>query len=388
MKTSRPYIPLAKPYISAKDKQNVIDALESGWITLGPKTRVFEEKLEEYTGATHAVAVSSATAGLHLALVAAGIGKGDQVIAPTFTFAATINPVIHVGATPVLVDIRKDTYNIDLDEVEKNINSKTKAIIPVHYAGQAVDMDRLYDIAKRHNLVVIEDAAHAIGSMYKKAMIGNTKHMAVFSFHPIKNITTGDGGAVVTNSKEYADNVRLNRLHGMDKEAWRRFDKSGSWYYEITSPGYKYNMTDISASLGISQLSRIEQFIKKREKIAAFYTETFSSIEEITVPAVKKNIRHAWNLYSIVLDVDQLNISRNELIEELKKFAIGASVYFMPLHLHPYYQKTFSWKKGSFPVSEWVYKRLVCIPMYPKMTMKDASYVAKSLISIVNSNKK
>jgi len=382
------YIPLSKPFFGKEEKAAVAKAMDSGWVTLGPKTFEFEESFKKYVAAKYAVGVSSATAGLHLAMIVANIKKGDEIIAPTFTFAATINPALHLGAKPVLVDIKKDTFNIDTDLIEKKITKKTRAIVPVHYAGQTVNMDQVMSLARKYKLLVIEDAAHALGSKYKNKSAGSIGDMTVFSFHPIKNITTGDGGMVTTNNKSFDELMRLYRLHGMNKEAWKRLSKTGNWYYEITVPGYKYNMTDIAASIGIEQLKKLKIFNKKRKVLKDLYSKEFKEIPEITVPFVHKDSEHAWNLYSILLDIESLKISRNDFIEELKKYNIGSSVYFMPLHLHPYYKKILGYKKGDFPNAEWVYERILSIPLYPAMSTSDVLYVARTIKSIIKKYKK
>lgn len=384
----RAYIPLSAPVLEKEEKKAVTEALSSGWVTLGPKTAEFEDVFRTYIGARYAVAVSSATAGIHLACIAAGVGPGDEVIAPAFTFAATINPVIHVGAKPVLVDIRKDTYNIDVSLIEKAITKKTKAIIPVHYAGQAADMDPIISLAKKYNLIVIEDAAHALGTTYKGKTIGSFGDMSVFSFHPIKNITTGDGGMVTTSNEDYDKNIRLNRLHGMNKEAWKRFTQAGSWYYEITSAGFKYNMTDISAVIGIEQMKKLNKFLFKRREYARMYTDEFMTIDEIRTPYIDPNGEHSWNLYSVLLDISKLSISRDAFIEELKKFSIGASVYFLPLHMHPYYRDTYGFQKGQFPNAEWVYERILSLPLSPKMAESDVRYVARIVKKLIHELRK
>jgi len=385
MKTQK-FIPLSQPNFSSAEKTAVIKAFDSGWVTLGPKTAEFEVRFAKYVGAKYAVAVSSATAGLHLAIITAGVGREDEVIAPVFTFAATINPVIHEGGTPVLVDIDKKTFTIDTKKVERFITKKTKAIIPVHYGGGVVDMDAIVKLARKYKLVIIEDAAHAVASTYKGKRIGTIGDMTVFSFHPIKNITTGDGGMVTTDNEEYAAKIRLLRLHGMNKEAWKRFSKSGSWYYEITAPGYKYNMTDISAVIGIEQLKRLPKFQQKRKEIIGEYTKAFSKHPLISVPFIPEYTGHAWNLYSILLDVGKLDVSRNEFIELLKEKNIGSAVYFTPLHFHPYYRDTYKLKQGDFPNAEWVYERIVNLPMSSKMTINDARHVIKSVLDVLASH--
>lgn len=382
------FIPISKPTLGKEEKKAVLAAMDSGWITLGPKTSEFENSFKKYVGAKYAIAVSSATAGIHLSLIAAGIKEGDEVIAPVFTFAATINPILHLRAKPVLVDVDKKTFNINIEKIKKKITKKTKAIIPVHYAGQPVQMDDLMKLAKENALTIIEDAAHSLGASYKNLKIGTIGDMTVFSFHPIKNITTGDGGMVTTNNEKLEEVLRLYRLHGMNKEAWKRLSKAGNWYYEITVPGYKYNMTDIAASMGLEQLKKLDDFNKKRTDIAEIYNKEFSDVEGITIPYIKENVKSCWNLYSILLDIDHLRISRNEFIEQLKKNNIGSSVYFMPLHMHPYYQEVLGYKSGDFPIAEWAYERILSIPLYPEMSKKDVLYVTGTIKSLIHKYKK
>lgn len=382
------FIPLSRPCFGEEEKNAVIKAMDSGWVTFGPKTLEFEKNFKKFVKSRYAAATSSATSGLHLAMIAAGITKGDEVIAPVFTFAATINPAIHLGAKPVLIDVKRDTFNIDTELIERKITKKTKAIIPVHYAGQAADMDKIMLLAKKYKLIVIEDAAHAIGSKYKNNAVGNIGDLTVFSFHPIKNITTGDGGMITYKNKRFDELMKIYRLHGMDKSAWKRLSKSGNWFYEITVPGYKYNMTDIAASMGIEQLKKIKDFNGRRKEIAHIYNKELESIREITVPYVDADRVHAWNLYSILLDIDNLSISRNDFIEELKKNNIGSSVYFTPLHFHPFYKRLLKYKIGDFPNAEWVYDRIMSIPMYAGMKKVDGFYVAGVIKTLIKKYQK
>ncbi len=383
----RDYIPFAQPLFGEEEKKEMMATLDSGWATLGPRTKQFEDDFARYVGAKHAIGVTSCTAAIHLALIAAGVGPGDEVIVPVFTFTASANPVIHVGAKPILVDIEPDTFNIDPSAVEKKITKKTKAIIPVHYGGQPVNMVKIRAIAKKHNLVIIEDAAHAVGTVYKNKMIGHNSDFACFSFHPIKNMSTGDGGMITTTSKRAADHLSQLRLHGMSKDAWKRHSAAGSWRYDITEPGFKYNMFDIQAALGIQQLKKLEKFVKIRRDYAHMYDTAFKSIPEIITPFVNKNIRHVYSLYTIKVNTSGLKMKRNAIVDELKKKGIGVSVYFIPLHYFTFYKKM-GYKKGDFPVAEKVFDSIISLPLYPKMTKKDVDYVSSTLIDIIQKNRK
>ena len=377
------FLPPFRPMIGEEEIREVIDTLNSDWITTGPKTHKFEELFREYIGCKHAIALNSCTAGLHLSLIAFEISEGDEVITTPFTFTATVNVIIHQGAKPVFVDIERDTYNIDPEKVENVISDKTKAIIPVHYAGHPCEMDKIIKIAREYNLIVIEDAAHALGASYKGKKIGNIGDVTSFSFYATKNITTGEGGMVTTNNNEIAEKIRLYRLHGISKDAWKRYSSEGSWYYEVIYPGYKYNMTDIQAAIGIHQLKKLKQMQKRREEIAKMYNEVFEDLPEIITPTVRKHVCHAWHLYPILLNTKLLRIGRNKFIEALKAENIGVSVHFIPIHLHTYYRNRFGFKKGDFPNAEYVYEREISLPIYPKMTDKDVEDVINAVKKIV-----
>jgi len=380
------FIHIAQPHFDKEEKREIIKAMESGWVTLGPLTKKFEENFAEYVGSKYAVGVTSCTGGLHLSLIAAGISEGDEVITTPFTFTATASVIHHVGARPVFVDVDEKTFNIDIDKIEKKITKKTKAIIPVHYAGQPVDIDSVHKIAKKHNLIVIEDAAHAAGALYKSKKIGSLSDFTVFSFHPIKNMTTGDGGMITTNNQKYAEKLASLRLHGMTRDAWKRHTATGTWQYDIETPGFKYNMTDIAAALGIHQLKKLNKFISRRKEIAAVYNSEFSKIPEITIPFVKKNSDHIFTLYTILINTKNLKITRDEIVEELKKAGIGAHIQFIPLHYLTFYKKEFGYKKGDFPVSEGLFEKILSLPIYPKMTKSDVSYVIKTLKKIITNS--
>lgn len=377
------FLPFCLPAIGDEEIREVVNTLKSGWITTGIKTKKFENDFKTYIGCKEAIALSSCTAALHLALVAAGVGKGDEVITTPFTFAATGEVIIYVGAKPVFVDIKKDTYNIDPDAIENAITPKTKAIIPVHYAGQPCDMDEILKIAHDHDLIVIEDAAHAVGAKYKNRMIGTIGDYTAFSFYATKNLTTAEGGMVTTENMENADKIRILGLHGMSKDAWKRYGAGGSWYYEIMEAGYKYNMTDIQASIGIHQLARFEKLQEKRNIYAKRYTEALKDINGITTPYVHPDISHAWHLYTILIDPEILGMDRSQFIEAMTRQNIGTSVHFIPLHLHPYYRDVYGYKRGDFPKAEFIYDRIVSLPLYPSMTDDDLNYVINAIKNIL-----
>ena len=376
----RKFLPYFQPSIGKAEIEEVVNTLKSGWLTMGPKTVEFERLIAEYTGAKHVIAVNSCTAALHLSLIAQGIGKGDEVITTPFTFAATGNVVIHAGAMPVFVDIDRATYNIDPEKMERAITKKTKAIIPVHYAGQACDMAAIKRIAQKHNLFIIEDAAHAIGAEYKGKKIGTLSDATCFSFYVTKNITTGEGGAITTDNDKLASKLRILRLHGISRDAWKRYSSAGDWYYEIEECGWKYNMTDMQAALGIQQIKKLAEFIAIRREYAQIYTEELGKIGGVITPHEMKNAKHVYHLYPILLR----SYDRKKFIEELKERNIGCSVHFIPLHLHPFYRRAFKFKKGDFPNSEWVYEREVSLPLYPKMTKRDLRYVINTVADVIN----
>lgn len=379
----REFLPFARPLIDEKDIEEVVDTLNSDWLTTGPKTYLFEEKFAKYIGSEYAVAVNSCTAALHISLAALGIKQGDEVITSPFTFVSTANVILQQGAIPVFVDIRPDTYNINTDLIREKINSKTKAILPVHYGGQPCQMDEIMKIAKDNNLLVIEDAAHAISAEYKGQKIGNIGNATCFSFYPTKNMTTGEGGMVTTNDKKLKELLKMWGLHGISKDAWKRYSAEGTWYYEVLCPGYKYNMTDIQAAIGLQQLDKMDLFQKRREEIVKNYNDAFEQLEEISTPKVLDGIKNAWHLYTIEVLPGKLKVNRNQFIEALKAENIGTSVHFIPVHLHPYYRDTFKFKIGDFPVAESVFDRIISLPLFPKMDNQDVEDVIIAVKKIV-----
>ena len=368
------------PQIEDDEINEVIDTLRSGWLTMGPKTLAFEKKIAEYTGAQEAISCSSCTAALHLSLLAADIGPGDEVITTPYTFAATANVIVHAGAKPVFVDICRDTFNIDPEKIREAITPRTRAIIPVDFGGMPCDMGEITEIAKDSGLLVFEDAAHSLGAEYGGKKIGTLADTTSFSFYPTKNITTGEGGMITTNNEALAEKLRLLRLHGISKDAWKRYSKEGSWYYEVELCGWKYNMTDIQASLGIHQLDKIDRFYEIRRRYAGTYSDLLSGHEGIILPRELPGRKHVFHLYPILLE----NYDRNRFIEEMAGKGIGCSVHFIPLHLHPYYRNTFGFSRGDYPCAEWVYEREVSLPLYPGMSLRSVQRVGKAVGEILD----
>lgn len=377
------FLPFHRPSIDEEEIEEVVDTLRSGWLTMGPKTLQFEEQFARYIGAKHALAVSSCTAGLHLALDAIGVGTGDEVITSTFTFAATAAVILHCGARPVLVDCLPDTLTIDPEQVETAITPRTKAILPVHFAGHPCEMVEILAIARRHNIPVIEDAAHALPAAYHGRRVGTLGDLAAFSFYAGKNITTGEGGMVTTDNDEYAERIAQRRLHGLDRDAWKRYTDQGSWYYEITYPGFKYNMTDINASLGIHQLRKCDRFHAVRQRYADLYREGLGPLSEITLPTVRPEVEHAWHLFPIRLNPKSLTTCRDGFLELLRQEKIGASVHFIPLHLHPYYRRVFGYRPHDLPHALSAFERIISLPLYPGMMEEDIEDVVRAVTKIV-----
>jgi len=372
-------IPYCLPEIGEEEIAEVVDTLRSGWLTMGPKTIAFEEQIATYTGAKDAVAVNSCTAALHLSLLAYGIGPGDEVITSPYTFASTGNVIVHSGARPVFADIQRDTFNIDPEKINEAITPKTKAIIPVHFAGQPCDMKEIQEIADDHTLVVIEDAAHAIGAEYRGKKIGSLSDATCFSFYATKNMTTGEGGAVTTDDQKIADKMRILRLHGISKDAWKRYSAQGSWYYEIEECGWKYNMTDIQAALGIHQLRKLDGFVATRRKYAEMYSADFQDLRSLVTPVEKKERSHVYHLYPVLLD----GMDRSGFIREMAEMGIGCSVHFIPLHLHPFYREIFGLKHDDYPIAQKIYDQEISLPLYPSMQEEDIRHVIQCIHKIL-----
>ncbi len=378
------FIPYNHPDITDAEINEVVDTLKSGWVAKGPRTNEFENKFAEYLGAKHAIAMNSCTAALHVALVTKGIGPGDEVITTPMTFASTASTVIHTGATPVFADVDYTTACIDPDEIEKKITSKTKAIVPVHYSGQVCDLDRIYEIAEKHGLFVSEDAAHALWSRYKGRLIGNKlQGTASYSFYATKNLCTGDGGMLVTDDDEIDRKARIFAGQGMSKNAWNRYAKGGTWKYDICEPGFKYNMFDIQAALGLKQLERLEEMQAARLKIAAKYQEEFGKIDAIDPPTVPEYATHCWHLYVSLIVPELLTLDRDQFIEELNARNVGTSVHFIPVTYMSAYTSRYGFKEGDFPNAEKHFNRLISLPLYPTMTDEQVQYVIDAVKDIV-----
>jgi len=390
---SLPFIPFARPLIEEDDKQAVMNVLDSGWLTTGPQSFQFEKDFSAYVGAKHALAVNSCTAALHLALDAIGLKRGDEVITTPFTFAATAEVIRYFDAKPVFVDIDPITFNLDPQAVAAAKGrawnpEKTKAIIPVHYAGIACEMDALMALARENGLRVIEDAAHSLPTLYKNKMVGALGDITCFSFYVTKTITTGEGGMITTDSDELAERMRLMRLHGISKDAWKRYTAEGSWYYEIMEPGFKYNLTDIAAALGIVQLKKADRMRQQRADMAQRYNEAFGEYEALVLPPqpTQEGSTHAWHLYPLRLNPKKMGISRNDFIEKLRELGIGTSVHFIPLHIHPYYMETYGYRPQDFPQAIAVYENLISLPLYPSMTEAEIQRVIQAVVTLVKAH--
>ncbi|MFC1584209.1 DegT/DnrJ/EryC1/StrS family aminotransferase [Fibrobacterota bacterium] len=376
-------IPFFQPCIDGETELSVLEVLRSGWLTTGSKTLEFEKKFAEYVGTDNAVMVNSGTAALHLCMAALDLQPGDEVITTPYTFAATAEVVEYFNAKPVFVDVRKDTLNINEKSIEERINSRTRAIIPVHFAGHPCEMNTIMEIADRHNLLIVEDAAHCTPAYYQGRPVGSLGHCTCFSFYANKCITTGEGGMVTTADSSLADKIRSLRLHGLSKDAVNRYQKSGSWEYDIIARGYKYNPTDISAAIGLGQLKQADSFHRERKKIAAWYTERLQDIPEIHIPKEAGGVDSSWHLFPIRL-CGQLQGRRNGVIDELRKREISVSVHFKPLHLHSYYADKYAYRPEDFPVANEAYQGLITLPVYPGLNDKQVDFIVKNLIEILH----
>jgi perosamine synthetase len=382
------FLPFHVPAIGPEEIAAVVEVLKSGWLTSGAKVREFEQQFARLVGAREAVAVNSATAALHLALAAIGIEEGDEVIVPTMTFAATAEVVLYLRARPVLVDCSRDTLNIDPAAIEAALTPRTRAIIPVHFAGQPCQSDAILALARSHDAKVIEDAAHALPAWDGARMIGGIGDITCFSFYATKTITTGEGGMATTDNPEWAGKMRMLSLHGISHDAWKRYSSEGSWYYEIINLGYKYNLTDLAASLGLQQLKKCHAFAAARRRIAEAYNDGFADLAEIQTPVCRAGVQHAWHLYVIQIELDRLTIDRREFIEALRQRNIGASVHFIPLHLHPYYRRTFDYRPEDCANAAAVYERIVSLPIYPGMSDDDVADVIVAVRNVVEGHRR
>lgn len=376
------FIPFHRALIEAEELSAVADVLQSGWLTTGPRTKQFEASFAQYIGATNAVAVSSCTAALHLALASIGLQEYDEVILPTMTFAASAEVVLYFNARPVLLDCAPRSFHMDITRIKNAITPRTKAILVVHYAGCPCDMDPILDLARRFQLKVIEDAAHALPARYKDKTVGTIGDLTCFSFYATKTLTTGEGGMVTTENPEYAERIRRLSLHGISRDAWKRYSAEGSWRYDIEEMGYKYNLTDIQAAIGLAQLAKCDAMRASRAALADHYTRELSSLDAFITPTVPRYVEHAWHLYVLEVNESALRINRDQVIEELKQRGIGASVHFIPLHLHPLYQQRFGYRAGHFPYAEACFAGALSLPLYPSLTNQEQGRVIQALHDI------
>lgn len=374
-------IPYSRQWVDEDDIEEVIEILRSDFVTQGPKITEFEKALAAYVGAKYAVAFSSGTAALHGACSVVGISDGDEVIAPTLSFVASANCVLYCQGKPVLVDVSNQSLTIDVSKIEEKITKKTKAIIAVDFAGHPADWDKLKKLAKKNNLVLIDDAAHALGSKYQNRPIGSIADMTVFSFHPVKTITTGEGGAVTTNNWQFWQKLSAFRNHGMLKSA-KLVKDNGGWFYDIASLGYNYRMTDMQAALGISQLGKIDRFIKRRRKIWQKYNQAFGGIRGLVLPREQADCFCAWHLYTLRIDEKVLGKSRREIFDKLRKVGVGVQVHYIPIHMHSLYFQKFGYRKGDFPVAEQYYKEAISLPLFPKMTKNEVGFVIDAVKNV------
>lgn len=382
------FIPFHRPSIGEEEIDEVVETLKSGWLTTGPRVARFEREFCERTAARYAIAVNSATAGLHLALAALKIGPGDEVITTPMTFCATVHAILHVGATPVLADIGLDG-NIDPEQIEQRITNRTRAIIPVHVAGLPCDMYRIWTVARKHGIHVIEDAAHAAGALYEGRPIGSgpvgaatASDAVAFSFYATKNLTTGEGGMITAHEAALADTLRMLTLHGVSHNAWDRYTDHGGWQYDVLAHGFKYNLSDIHAAIGIHQLQKLDQFIERRQHYARMYHNAFTDIDEVEIPPDNVRCRHAWHLYILRLNLQKLKIDRAEFIQELRRRGIGASVHFIPIPLLSFFAGL-NLTQYAHPRTRDLYPRIVSLPLYPAMTEEQVHYIAQSVREIV-----
>ena len=378
------FLPFARPSLGDEEIAELVDTIKSGWITTGPKVEKFTAAFAEYVGGRFAVPVSSATAGLHVALLALGVGPGDEVVTTPMTFVATLNTIVHCGAVPVLADIDAATLNVQVEEIEKKLTPKTKAIVPVHYVGQPVDLDPILELAASRGIAVLEDAAHAVGAEYKGRRIGSFPTTSVFSFHPNKNMTTGEGGMVVTEDEAVFERASLLKFHGMDRESWKRFAKAGSPRYDVAVPGFKYNMMDIQAALGLHQLAKLDGFIAERERLARRYDEALGGTVGLILPSrVAYPVRHPWHLYTPLVDVDRLTIDRDRFMAELKTRNIGTGLHYTAAHEFSYYAGRFGWKPEDFPAAHFVSERIVSLPLFPGLSDGDQDDVVETIREVL-----
>ena len=382
------FLIFGSPKIEQEDIDEVVDSLKSGWISTGPKVAKFEALFKDYIGSKHALALNSCTAGLHLSMIVAGLKPGDEVITTPMTFGATANAILHCSTKPVFVDINLPGMNIDPDSIEEKITPKTKAILPVHFAGRPCNMKKIKEISQKHQLIIIEDAAHALEAKYHGRKIGTIGDLTVFSFYVTKNLVTGEGGMITTDNSTYAEKIQTYALHGMSKGAWKRYSDEGFKHYRIVYPGFKYNMMDIQAALGVHQLKRIEKYLLRREQIWQRYDDAFQNLPLETPPPPEENTRHARHLYAILLRLEELKADRDTIQQALYQENIGTGIHFISLHLHPYYQETFGYKRDDFPNAAYVSERTISLPLSARLTDEDVDDVIQAVTKVLKKYKK
>jgi dTDP-4-amino-4,6-dideoxygalactose transaminase len=369
--------------LDEEEEKEVLETLRSGWLTTGARTHEFERRFADYIGCKHAIGLNSCTAGLHLSLVSLGIGPGDEVITSPITFAATANVIVHQGAKPVFVDVEPETLNIDASQIESHISDKTKAVMPVHLFGHPCEMDAILGMARKHKLAVVEDAAHAIESRYDGRKVGRLGDLTSFSFYATKNITTGEGGMVTTNRDDLAEKIRILSLHGITADAWHRHGEGEYVHWDVLYPGYKYNMFDIQAALGLHQLKKVEMFWQRRKRCVQIYNEAFKEVPELQLLSEKEKVKHAHHLYPILVKTEQLTVGRDTVLKALRDARIGVGVHFRALHLMSFYANTYGFKRGEFPNAEYASDRLISLPLYPRMENGDIQRVIAVLKEIL-----
>lgn len=379
------FLPFVRPCISEQTITDVVECLRSGWIATGPKVQILEERLRDYLGSPHAQLVTSATAGLHLVLLALGVGPGDEVITTPMTFVATLNVIALCGAKPVLVDVEPGTYNMNVAQIESKITSRTKVIMPVHFAGLPVDLDPLYTLAKKYNLRVIEDAAHAIGSSYKGKKIGSFGDIQVFSFHPCKNMTTAEGGCISSRDDGLANKINRMRFHGVDRDAWNRYSKGGSQHFDVILPGYKCNMSDLQATIGLDQLAQLDAGNKKRQTLVEQYYDQLQGWDEVVLPEKPTyDYFNSWHIFAPLINTRVCGVRRDDFMSKMKECNIGTGLHYPAAHIFSYYQHTYGYKLGDYPMAEYIGNHVVSLPLFPSMTMEEHSRVIMAMKYIFN----
>lgn len=384
----RDFLPFHRPSLGPEEEAAVLETLRSGWLTTGPKTQRFEDEFARYLGTRHALGVTSCTAAMHLGLIALGVGPGDEVITSPITFPATANVIVHVGATPVFVDVEPATLNLDVEQLQARITPRTKAIIPVHFAGQPCRMDELTALARAQGVAIVEDCAHAIEATLHGRHVGTWGDVGAFSFYATKNITTGEGGMLVTANEELADRIGILRLHGISRDAWKRYGREGFRHWETLSAGFKYNMSDMQAALGLAQLPKIEEFWARRQGIVKTYDDAFAAIPQIQRLVLNGPVRHSHHLYVVVLCTEELSRSRDEILDALQKENIGVGVHFRALHLQPFYRERFGFQPGDLPMAEYASERIISLPLYPAMDNRDVEDTIAAVTKVVGNSRK